>query len=172
MRQAAVRRMNCAPCPGTRLVKYAGVPAWLKFGDTHVLVTATWKSGLAVAQGPGSGLVTANTACAAGNLERTRREASAGNKMASSSRSSPADPCAAIGLRCDRLRPIVMRSAERIRVRRRSGNARPITAHGTLCRLLAVGRILFTSRSLTAGALQGCRGSMPYSAVTQPRPCP
>jgi ribonuclease PH len=59
------------------VVKYAEGSCMVKFGDTHVLVTATLEERLPPwLKGPGRGWVTAEY----GTLERTRREASAGKQ--------------------------------------------------------------------------------------------
>src|SRR6202046_120092 len=64
------------------VVKYAEGSCMVKFGDTHVLVTATWEERLPPwLKGQGRGWVTAEYGMLPrATLERTRREASSGKQ--------------------------------------------------------------------------------------------
>ena len=75
--------MNCAPVSLERgVVKYAEGSCFVKFGDTHVLVTATLEERLPPwLKGQGRGWVTAEYGMLPrATSERTRREASAGKQ--------------------------------------------------------------------------------------------
>ena len=133
------------------VVKYAEGSCFVKFGDTHVLVTATLEDRLPPwLKGQARGWVTAEYGMLPrATHQRTRREASAGKQSG----------------RTVEIQRLIGRSLRTI-VDLEALGERQITVD---CDVLQADGGTRTA-SITGAWV--ARGSMPYSAVTQPRPWP
>ena len=124
------------------VVKYAEGSCFVKFGDTHVLATATLEDRLPPwLKGQARGWVTAEYGMLPrATSERTRREASSGKRVAARSRSN-----VLLGAACGRC--LTYRPSGNGRLRSIAMSSRPMAeperrrspAHGSLCTIASAG---------------------------------